>query len=87
MNDISRRNAIGSIALGVAAAAAPNAANAATPTSGGSPMTSPVPAFAGSHAVKLLHFDPTKLDGLSEKLIRSHWENNYQGSVKTLNMI
>jgi Fe-Mn family superoxide dismutase len=34
-----------------------------------------------------LRFDPAKLDGLSEKLIRSHWENNYVGSVKTLNMI
>ena len=89
MNDISRRNAIGSIALGVAAAAAPAAASAATPTPapGGSPMTTPAPAFAGGHAVKPLHFDPTKLVGLSEKLIRSHWENNYQGSVKTLNMI
>ena len=87
MNDISRRNAIGSIALGVAAAAAPGAAAAATPASGGTPMSSPVPAFAGGHAVKPLPFDPTKLAGLSEKLIRSHWENNYQGSVKTLNMI
>lgn len=34
-----------------------------------------------------LPFDPSKLDGLSEKLIRSHWENNYVGSVRTLNMI
>ncbi|NML95703.1 superoxide dismutase [Novosphingobium olei] len=87
MNDISRRNAMGSIALGVAAAAAPGAAVAATPTTGGSPMTSPAPAFAGGHAVKPLGFDPTKLTGLSEKLIRSHWENNYQGSLKALNMI
>lgn len=87
MNDISRRNAIGSLALGVAAATAPGAASAAVPAPGGSPMTSSVPAFAGGHAVKPLGFDPTKLAGLSEKLIRSHWENNYQGSVKTLNMI
>ena len=36
---------------------------------------------------KPLPFDPAKLNGLSEKLIRSHWENNYIGSVKTLNMI
>jgi Fe-Mn family superoxide dismutase len=32
-----------------------------------------------------LPFDPKKLSGLSEKLITSHWENNYGGSVKTLN--
>jgi superoxide dismutase, Fe-Mn family len=88
MNDISRRNAIGSIALGVAAAAAPAAAaTTPSPVSGGSPMTTPAPAFSGAHAVKPLRFDPTKLDGLSEKLVRSHWENNYQGSVKALNMI
>lgn len=88
MKDLSRRNALGSIALGVAAAAAPAGVSAAaTPVSGGSPMPTAVPAFAGTHQPKPLAFDPTKLDGLSEKLIRSHWENNYQGSVKTLNMI
>ena len=36
---------------------------------------------------KPLSFDPAKLKGLSEKLIRSHWENNYGGSVKTLNAV
>jgi Fe-Mn family superoxide dismutase len=46
-----------------------------------------MPAFAGGHQVKLLGFDPAKLDGISEKLIRSHWENNYQGSVRALNMV
>ncbi|MBJ7377347.1 MAG: superoxide dismutase, partial [Sphingobium sp.] len=50
------------------------------------PAESP-PAFAGTHQPKPLRFDPAKLDGLSERLIRSHWENNYIGSVKTLNMV
>lgn len=31
-----------------------------------------------------LPFDPTKLPGLSERLLRSHWENNYGGAVKNL---
>jgi Fe-Mn family superoxide dismutase len=31
-----------------------------------------------------LPFDPTRLPGLSEKLLRSHWENNYGGAVKNL---
>ena len=31
-----------------------------------------------------LPFDPTRLSGLSEKLLRSHWEHNYQGAVKNL---
>jgi len=51
-------------------------------------MTQPVPsAFSANHEAKPLPFDPTKLDGFSEKLIRSHWENNYGGSVKALNTI
>ena len=43
--------------------------------------------MVGGREPKPLPFDPAKLNGLSEKLIRSHWENNYIGSVKTLNMI
>src|SRR2546425_5046961 len=46
-------------------------------------MTS-VPAFQSQDALKPLPFDPAKLPGLSERLIRSHWENNYGGSVKAL---
>ncbi len=37
--------------------------------------------------VKSLSFEPTKLKGLSEKLILSHWENNYGGAVRRLNAI
>ncbi len=40
-----------------------------------------------SYAVKPLSCDPTKLNGLSEKLILSHWENNYGGAVRRLNAI
>ncbi|WP_235506579.1 superoxide dismutase [Altererythrobacter sp. Root672] len=50
-------------------------------------MATSAPAFAGQHQPKPLRFDPAKLDGLSERLIQSHWENNYGGSVKTLNLI
>lgn len=82
MTDLSRRNALGSIALGVAAAAA--APVEAVAQAGPAPMA---PAFSGGHQPKPLGFDPSKLTGLSEKLIRSHWENNYQGSVKALNMV
>lgn len=45
------------------------------------------PAFAGKHQPKPLPFDPTKLNGISEKLIRSHHENNYTGAVKALNVV
>lgn len=36
---------------------------------------------------KPLSCDPARLNGLSEKLILSHWENNYAGAVKRLNAI
>ena len=47
----------------------------------------PPPAFRGRHEPKPLPFDPAKLNGISEKLIRSHWENNYQGAVRALNVV
>src|SRR5437016_1369891 len=45
------------------------------------------PAFTASTTLKPLGFDPAKLNGLSEQLIRSHWENNYGGSVKALAVV
>src|SRR5882672_99333 len=44
-------------------------------------------AFRGQHQPKLLPFDAAKLKGISEKLIKSHWENNYSGAVKALNVV
>jgi Fe-Mn family superoxide dismutase len=43
--------------------------------------------FAASHELKPLPFDAARLNGLSAKLIESHWSNNYGGSVKTLNAV
>jgi Fe-Mn family superoxide dismutase len=37
--------------------------------------------------IQPLSIDPARLDGLSEKLVRSHHENNYGGAVKRLNAI
>jgi superoxide dismutase, Fe-Mn family len=80
MTTITRRGAIASATIGtaglVAGAQAAAVAGLALP-----------PAFSGIHRPRPLGFDPAKLDGLSERLIRSHWENNYQGSVRALNMI
>jgi Fe-Mn family superoxide dismutase len=39
------------------------------------------------YPIKKLPFDPAKVKGLSEKLLQSHWENNYSGAVKRLNAI
>jgi Fe-Mn family superoxide dismutase len=49
-------------------------------------MTTPR-ALAGNHTPLPLPFDPSKLQGLSERLIRSHHEKNYGGAVKNLNRV
>jgi Fe-Mn family superoxide dismutase len=46
-----------------------------------------VPAYKGENQIKALPFDPAKLQGLSEKLIVSHHQNNYAGAVRRLNQI
>ena len=81
MTNMNRRNAIGAMGMGIAGAAALGQAKAAD-----LPPALP-PAFSGGHQPQPLKFDPAKLTGLSEKLIRSHYDNNYIGSVRTLNMI
>src|SRR5881409_1042922 len=40
-----------------------------------------------TYAMKPLGCDPQHVNGLSEKLIVSHYENNYGGAVKRLNAI
>jgi len=40
-----------------------------------------------SHAIRALPFKPPRLIGLSEKLLASHYENNYGGAVRRLNAI
>jgi superoxide dismutase, Fe-Mn family len=44
-------------------------------------------AFEHNFELKPLNFNPSQLEGLSEKLITSHWQNNYGGSVRALNAI
>ena len=39
------------------------------------------------YAMKPLGCDPQRIKGMSEKLIVSHYENNYGGAVKRLNLI
>jgi len=46
----------------------------------------PAPA-AGQRQMKPLPFDPAKLKGLSEKLLRSHYDNNYAGAFRRLGQI
>jgi superoxide dismutase, Fe-Mn family len=39
------------------------------------------------YQIKPLSCDPAKIKGMSERLIVSHYENNYVGAVKRLNLI
>ena len=83
MNKISRREALtGVVAAGASALAFGNVVNADATSQMDVSL-----AFAGKHQPKPLPFDPAKLNGISEKLIRSHHENNYTGAVKALNVV
>ncbi|MEP6946258.1 MAG: Fe-Mn family superoxide dismutase [Acidobacteriota bacterium] len=81
MNKISRRDALrGGLSAGAGLLAFNGLASAqATDIA--------APAFGSKHLPKPLPFDPAKLSGISEKLIRSHHENNYTGAVKALNVV
>src|SRR5215470_16248494 len=72
----SRRQMLGLTAAAIASQALPLSALA---------QSTGVPKM--EYAIKKLPFDPAKLKGLSEKLLVSHWENNYSGAVKRLNAI
>jgi Fe-Mn family superoxide dismutase len=85
---IRRRDVLSLIGSGLATAAIAAPARAESePTLPAAGALLIKPAFAAQHTVRPLRFDPAKLRGLSEKLIRSHHENNYAGSVKALNLI
>jgi Fe-Mn family superoxide dismutase len=63
-----------------AAVVAPMLLAAATPDAGSA-------APSVGRVVKPLPFDPTKLKGLSQKLLVSHHDNNYSGAVKNLSKV
>lgn len=80
MRKISRRDAIlGACGVGAGILGADTAASG---------QRNDVPAsFSGNHKPKPLPFSASKLNGISEKLITSHYENNYKGAVNGLNAI
>lgn len=86
MRNVPRRAALGSImtaGAGLMLVGITGAEAAETQA----PDSTLTPAFRGQHQPQPLPFDPAKLKGLSEKLIRSHHENNYGGAVKALNAV
>ena len=84
MESPTRRDALTLIGAGAAAATIAGLAGAQNMNT---PSTEIRASLTGGREPRPLPFDPAKLTGLSEKLMRSHWENNYIGSVRALNMI
>jgi Fe-Mn family superoxide dismutase len=89
MKKESRREVISKLVAGGAGLALTNFTGANALAAGQQPTTEvqAARAFRGQHQPKTLPFNPAKLNGISEKLIRSHWENNYGGAVKALNAV
>ena len=82
---LTRRDAL--VALGTSAVAAAVVASGGRAIAG-EEEKSPLKSLpAGKHEAVPLPFDPAKISGLSERLLRSHWENNYGGAVKNLNKV
>jgi len=79
----SRRSVLGALGAGATLSLA---REALAQEAGAAEPPRPV-AFRGDHQPQPLPFDAAKLRGLSERLIRSHWENNYGGSVRALNAV
>ena len=79
---MERREALGTLLAGAASAALAPSLNAA-----GRSLPETPAGKAGAHAIQPLPFDAKKLDGLSEKLLLSHHDNNYAGAVKNLNKL
>lgn len=79
---VTRRRALGLLGAAAALPLASPGGMAMADASAGRPRI-----YRGEHAAKPLPFDPKKLTGLSEKLLVSHYENNYGGAVKRLNAI
>jgi superoxide dismutase, Fe-Mn family len=78
-----RRSVLTATLAGVAAGLL--AENAADAQNAGGRVSVRADAFAQDHQPKPLPFDSAKLNGLSQKLIDSHWSNNYSGAVRALN--
>jgi superoxide dismutase, Fe-Mn family len=80
MKKLTRREAMGTIITAGAGVTLAGMTEAVA-------QTTVAPAFRGQHQPKPLPFDAAKLNGISEKLIKSHWENNYSGAVRALNAV
>ncbi len=98
MNGIDRRGALVTLTLGMMGASRALAFDSPPPKVPPIAPTNSSPSpkktttiqgrvLRGENAAQPLPFDPAKLNGLSERMVRSHHENNYTGAVKNLNAV
>ena len=85
--ELTRREALGALAAVGSAALVGMGGIAQADQKEQAGAGSLLPVAAGKHAPVPLPFDPTKLRGLSERLLVSHHDNNYTGAVKNLNKV
>jgi Fe-Mn family superoxide dismutase len=81
---MERRAVIEAAAAGAAALAALGAQPAQAQPSATPPATRTT---RMPYTVKPMPFDPQRIKGLSERILVSHYENNYGGAVRRLNQI
>jgi superoxide dismutase, Fe-Mn family len=86
-NELERRHFIQSAGLLAGAAAATSLASPAWPQSAQPTGAKPMTDQAKTYQAKPLSLDPKSIKGISEKVLVSHYENNYVGAVKRLNAI
>ena len=84
--DLDRRRFV-QTGSALTAGAAVTAAIWPGPAAAQTPSSTPPGVKPMKFDVKPMPFDPKKIKGLSEKLLISHYENNYTGAVKRLTAI
>jgi Fe-Mn family superoxide dismutase len=84
MTEIKRRDVV---RVGLIAGAAAAATMIEQPSFAQNTQTAPTGAKAMPYQAKPLSIDPKSINGISEKVLVSHYENNYVGAVKRLNAI
>jgi Fe-Mn family superoxide dismutase len=84
--ELERRAFVRTGALLAAGAALAGTATARSAEAQTPPATQPG-AKPMTYSIQPMPFDPKRIKGLSEKILVSHYENNYSGAVKRLNTI
>ena len=87
MDDFTRRDLMKTVAIGGLGASVLSALGINALAADKLPSRKEISLTNTPYAVKPLPFNPKNLNGISERVIMSHWENNYSGAVKALNTV